>query len=57
MESVQNRLRLGFIQNYEYRRNIKQQFELTFIGIHKSYENCDSYVFRQSEVLLDKPLY
>ena len=25
--------------------------------IHKSYENCDSYSFKQNEVLLDKPVY
>ena len=25
--------------------------------IHKSYENCDSYVFRKNEVLMDKPIY
>ena len=36
---------------------IKQQSKLTFNGIHKSYENCDSYTFKQNEVLLDKPNY
>ena len=30
---------------------------MTFDGIHKSYENCDSYTFKQNEVLLDKPIY
>ena len=28
---------------------------MTFAGIHKSYENCDSYSFRQNEVKMDKP--
>ena len=30
---------------------------MTFNGIHKSYENCECYVFRKSEVLMDKPIY
>ena len=36
---------------------MKQQSKLTFNGIHKSYENCDSYTFKQNEVLMDKPIY
>ena len=30
---------------------------LNFNGIHKSYENCDSYTFKQNEVSMDKPIY
>ena len=30
---------------------------MTFNGIHKSYEICYSYTFRQNEVLMDKPIY
>ena len=30
---------------------------MSFNGIHKSYENCDSYTFKQNEVLMDKPIY
>ena len=30
---------------------------MTFNGIHKSYENCDSYTFKDNEVLMDKPIY
>ena len=36
---------------------IKQQPKLTFYGIHKSYENGESYTFKQNEVLMDKPIY
>ena len=35
----------------------KQQPKLTFNGIHKSYENCDSYTFKQNEVFKDKPSF
>ena len=30
---------------------------MTFNGIHKSYENCDSYTFKQNEGLMDMPIY
>ena len=30
---------------------------MTFNGFHKSYENCDSYTFKQNEVLMVKPIY
>ena len=35
----------------------KQQSKMTFNGIHKSFENCHSYTFKQSEVLMYKPNY
>ena len=56
MENVRNRLKIKFIKKDPY-RVIKQQSKLTFNGIHKSYENCDSYTFRQNEVLMYKPVY
>ena len=36
---------------------LKQQSKITFNGFHKSYENYDSYTFKQNEVLMDKPIY
>ena len=57
MENVRNRLKLKFIKKDDYREIIKQQSKLTFTGIHKLYENCDSYTFKQNEVLMDKPIY
>ena len=57
MENVRNRLKIKFLKKDDYREIIKQQSKLTFNGIHKSYENCDSYTFRQNEVLMDKPIY
>ena len=41
----------------EYKKIIKYQSKITFNGIHKSYENCDSYVFGKNEVFMDKPIY
>ena len=57
MENVRNRLKIKFIKKDDYREIIKQQSKLTFNGIHKSYENCYSYTFKQKEVLMDKPIY
>ena len=57
MENVRNCLNIKFIKKKDYREIIKQQSKLTFNGIHKSYENCDSYTFKQNEVLMDKPIY
>ena len=52
MENVRNRLKIKFIRKDDYREIIKQQSRLTINGIHKSYENCDSYTFKQDEVLM-----
>ena len=57
MENVRNRLKIKFIKKDDYREIIKQQSKLTFNGVHKSYNNCDSYTFKQNEVLMDKPIY
>ena len=54
MENVRNRIRVEFIRKDDTDKNIKQQSKLTFNGIHKSYENYDSYTFKQNEVLMDK---
>ena len=57
MENVRNRLKIKFIKKDEYREIKKQQSNLTFNGIRKSYEKFDSYTFKQNEVFTDKPLY
>ena len=57
MENVRNRCTKDFVKKDETDKIIKQQSKLTFNGIHKSYENCDSYTFKLNEVLMDKPIY
>ena len=56
MENVRNRLKIKFVKKDDYREILKQQSKLTFNGIHKSYEVCDSYSFKQNEVHMDKPI-
>ena len=48
MENVRNRLGLKIFRKDEYKEIIKHQSKLTFNGIHKSYENCVSYVFKKN---------
>ena len=57
MENVRNRLGLKLFQKDDTKKFIKQQSKLTFNGIHRSYGNCDSYLFRKNEVLMHKPIY
>ena len=57
MENVRNRLRLEFTKKYEYEKILKQQSKITFNGIQKSNEDCDSYIFNKNEVFLEKPIY
>ena len=57
MENVRKCLGLKTFKKDEYKKIIKNQSKLTFNEIHKSYENCDSYVFIKNEVLMDKPIH
>ena len=57
MENVRNRLKKKSVKKGNYREIIKQQSKLTFNGIHKSFEKCDSYTFKQNEMLMYKPIY
>ena len=57
MENVRNRLKIKFIKKDDHKEIIKKLSKLTFNGIHKLYDNCDSYTFKQKEVLRDKPIY
>ena len=57
VEIVRNRCKIEIIKKDDTDEIIKRQSKLTFNGIHKSYENCDSYTFKQNEILMDKPIY
>ena len=57
LENVRNRLELELFTKDNVKKIINQQSKLTFDGIHKSYENCDSYTFKQNQVVMDKAIY
>ena len=50
-------MRLELNKKDDTKINIKQQSKLTFNGIHKSYKSCESYTFKQNEVVMDKAIY
>ena len=56
MENVRYRLK-KFIKKDDTNEIIKQQSKLTFNGIHKSYEICDSFSFKENEIKMDKPSF
>ena len=57
LETVRNRIKVEFIKKDDTDKIIKQQSNLNFNGIHKSYANYDSYTFKQNELLMDTPIY
>ena len=57
MKNVRNRIKVEFIKKDDTDKIIKQQSKLIFNGVHKSYENYDSYIFKQNEFIMDKPIY
>ena len=55
--NVRNPIKVECFRKDDKRKIIEQQSRLTFNGIHKFYTNYDSYIFKQNEVLMDKPIY
>ena len=49
-------MRLEPIKKDDIKNILKQQSKLTFNGIHKSYENYDSYTFKQNQVVMDRAI-
>ena len=45
------------IKKDNVKKIINQQSKLTFNGIHKSYENCDSYTFKQNQGVMHQAIY
>ena len=57
LENIRNRLELELIKEDNISKIIDQQSKLTLNGIQKSYENYDSYTFKQNQVVMDKDIY
>ena len=57
LENIRNRLELELIKKDDIKKIITRQSKLTFNGIQKSYENYDSYTFKQNQVVMDKAIY
>ena len=57
MENVRNRSKIEIIKRDDYDKILKYQKQLTFNGIYASFDNCDSYLLKEREILMDKPIY
>ena len=57
MEDVRNRIKVEFAKNTDERTILRYQSRLDFDGIHKSYQDCDSYTFKSNIVKMEKPIY
>ena len=53
LEIIRNRLKINLVKKEDHKIITKQQPKLTFNGIHNSYEKCDSYKFKQNEIVMD----
>ena len=51
MENVRNRLKTEVFGNDDHKEILKQQFNLTFNGIHESFDNYDSYTIKKTKFL------
>ena len=56
MENVRNRCKMEIIERDNYNKVLRWQRKLSFNGICKS-SNCDSYLEKEHEILMDKPIY
>ena len=57
MEDVRNRIKVEFVKNSNERKILQYQSRLDFNGIHKSYQDYDSYIFKSNVVRMEKPIY
>ena len=57
LENFRHRFEIAFSKRHDYKKIIKEQSKLTFNGIQKSYEKCDSYSFKRNQVVMDKAIY
>ena len=57
MENVRNRCKIEIIKRDDYNKILRWQRKIRFNGICKSFSNCDSYLEKEHEILMDKPIY
>ena len=50
-------MEIELIKKDDIKKIIKRQSKLTYNGIHKSYENSESYTFKKNELVMDKAIY
>ena len=57
MEDIRNRIKVEFVKITDERTILRYQSRLDFNGIHKSYQDYDTYYFKSNVVKMEKPIY
>ena len=57
MEDFRNRIGTEFVKNTDEKKILRYQSRLDFDGIHKSYQDYDSYTIKKIFIKLEKPMY
>ena len=57
MEDVRNRIKVEFAKNTHERTILRYQSRLDFDGIHKSYQDYDTYTFKTNVIKMEKLIY
>ena len=57
MESVHDRIKVEFVKNTDEKTILRYQSRLDFNGIHKSYQDYDTYTFKANVIKMEKPIY
>ena len=57
LEDLRNNIRIEIAKNIDENTILRHQSGLDFNGIHKSYQNCDSYTFKKNVIKKKKPFY
>ena len=57
MEDVRNRVKVEFVKNRDEKKFLRYQSHLDFDGIHKRYQDYDSYTFKTNVIKMEKPSY
>ena len=57
MEDVRNIIKVEFVKNTDERKILRYQSRLDFQGVHKSYQDYDSYTFKTNVIKMERPIY
>ena len=57
MEDVRNTIGIEFVKNTDETKILGYQSRLYFDGIHKSYQDYDTYTFKKNVIKMEKPIY
>ena len=57
MEDVRTRIKNEIVKNTDEKKFLRYQSRLDFDGIHKSYQDYDSYTIKSNVIKMEKPIY